>query len=51
MRSDIRLSICLLVLLATALSLGCAFGEIRPEDPFRRQYNLDEVPNVFPSFE
>jgi hypothetical protein len=43
MRSDIRLSICLLVLLATALSHGCAFGEIRPEDRFRMQYNLDEV--------
>jgi hypothetical protein len=43
MRNPFRLFVCLVVLLAVTTGLGCAFGEIRPEDPFRRQYNLDEV--------
>ena len=27
----------------TLASLGCAFGEFRPGDPFDRQYTLDEA--------
>ena len=30
-----------LLLFALLAGLGCAFGEIRPEDPFQRKYSLE----------
>jgi hypothetical protein len=30
-----------------SLSLGCAFGEIRPHDPFAREFALEEVHKTY----
>jgi hypothetical protein len=31
-----------LLLIASSLGLGCAFGEFRPEDPFKRKFSLED---------
>jgi hypothetical protein len=31
-----------LLLVASSLGLGCAFGEFRPEDPFKRKFSLED---------
>lgn len=40
-----RFTACLLILAGT--TLGCAFGDINPKDPFKRQYSLSEAQHQY----
>jgi hypothetical protein len=33
----------LLLVFVASLGLGCAFGEVRPDDPFKRQFTLEDA--------
>jgi hypothetical protein len=43
MRNTIHLSLSLLAVVLAANALGCAFGELRPNDPYQRQLKLEEI--------
>lgn len=49
MRSTALASI-LLLALAMGLSTGCAFGEFRPDDPFKRQFSLQDQHRNYTDF-
>ena len=41
MRKFVRPAVIALFIAALSTQLGCAFGEFRPDDPFKRQYELE----------
>lgn len=47
MRQKTVLIIAALLLGLTFQSLGCAFGEIRPDDPFAREFALEELHKTY----
>jgi len=40
----------LLLVLATGVGTGCAFGEFRPDDPFKRQFSLEDAHKNYSDF-
>ena len=40
----------LLLALAAVLSVGCAFGEFRPDDPFKRQFSLEDAHKAYTDY-
>ena len=43
MRITALLSTVATLALASSLGTGCAFGEFRPDDPFKRQFSLEDI--------
>lgn len=40
----------LLLAVAAGLGTGCAFGEIRPDDPFKRQFSLEDAQKEYTDY-
>jgi hypothetical protein len=47
MRLNVLLLVTALACISSVSTLGCAFGEFRPNDPFQRQYALEEAQKVY----
>ena len=47
MRTQVLLLATALACLGSASTLGCAFGEFRPGDPFQREYSLEEAQKAY----
>jgi len=50
MRNAALLSTLLLAIVAVASGTGCAFGELRPDDPFKRQFSLEDAQKEYTDF-